>query len=482
MNASSDPLKVLNSYSRGLFERLDEFFVRATGCHAADFSSVSRFAETVRTMATTLAPRGEDAFVWLDTEIRKFLAQEGMTAFQAAKKLGGLRLVLGGSSRFKETHLSSVRNSLLYGDTVLIPDPVLPWLERERKEERFQHVHVLQAVHCLLHLKPLVDADLPYPALVVFPSWEKSLENNDQKTIEGIEQLVTDLFAFSAEVKVSTIKEVIEFADRYPEKFYQAIERRALIVAPGGPIGESLKKSLKRYDDELKLWRSEEWLSRYDQLPPQRKILNVLFERVGPIYHLIENAHEFRGHPLMCIEQQAHYFKLVSELGSNRLELLDFLRQETRVLVDALGNRRLEWLGNISMEALVELRINNENEEFRSLLSGAMGRLQESDFDNIDVVTAEVCREINGAIAKFNREMLLIQKRFNRAHGQTLLLCAGAVGVMLMPSLMPLLGNVAPLALAGKYSHDKMAELQQKREFTTSLVGLLASAKDEGKR
>ncbi|MGD2095720.1 MAG: hypothetical protein PVH77_12005 [Phycisphaerales bacterium] len=480
MNTDSDPLKVLVDYTRGLLDRLDEFFVRATGCRAVDFSSVSQFGETVRSKAKQIAPRGEDAFIWLDTEVRKFQARGGIAAFKAAKSLGGARLVLGGSSRFGETHLNSVRNSLLYGDTVLIPDPVLPWLERERKEERFQHVLVLQTVHCLLHLKPLVDADLPYPALVIFPSWEKSLEENDEVTIGGIRQLVTDVIASSVEADVSSLEEAVELSDRFPDEFFRAAEKRVLVVGPGGPVGEPLTEALRRYEEDLKTWRSPEWLHDYDQLPPQRKVLNILFERITPIYHLIENAQELRGHPLMCIEQQAHYFKLVSELSGTRLEGLDVIKPETLALVNSLGSRRLEWLGNVSMDALIELRINNENEEFRGVLSGVMGRLQASDLDDVDLVAAEVCRELDGAIATHHREMRSIQKKYNRAHGQSLILGTGALGAMLIPALMPLLGSVAPLALAGKYGHDKVAELQEKRELTHSLIGVLASAKANG--
>lgn len=235
MSTERDPQKVLVDYTRGLLNRLEEFFVMATGSHAAGFSSVSGFDETVRLKARRLAQRGEDAFTWLDTEVRKFQAREGMAAFKAAKVLGGTRLVLGGSSRFQGTHLNSVRNALLYADTVLVPDPVLPWLERDRTEERFRHALLLQAVHCLLHLKPLVDANFPYPALVIFPSWEKSLEENDKVTIEGIQQLVTDVVASSVNANLSTIEEVVEFADRFPEDIFHAVEKNALIVGPGGP-------------------------------------------------------------------------------------------------------------------------------------------------------------------------------------------------------------------------------------------------------
>jgi hypothetical protein len=46
-----------------------------------------------------------------------------------------MKLVLGGSSRFLESQLNAVRQLLLYADTVLIPDPILPWIEVDRSEE-----------------------------------------------------------------------------------------------------------------------------------------------------------------------------------------------------------------------------------------------------------------------------------------------------------------------------------------------------------
>ena len=479
MSPDENPIDVLQSYTRGLLDRFEEFFLKATGKHAIKFSSVSDFDSTIRSMARQIAPRGESAFVWLDTEVRKFQAREGMAAFRAAKELGGTRLVLGGS-RFQESQLESVRNSLLYGDTILIPDPVLPWLERSREEERFQHVLVLKTVHCLLQLKPLVDADLPYPAVAVFPSWEKSLEERDEVTISGIKRLVTDTVTYATGVQLSTLEEVVEYSDTFSDEFIQAADRNVLVVAPNGAIGESIKDALRKTGEDHRIWRSDSWNEQYGQLSPQKKIINLLLERLTPIYHLIENAQELRGHPLMCLEQQAHYFGLISKIGGNRLEQLHYLKPETMALVNALGSEHLKWLGSVDMDAVIRLRQDNQNEEFRAILSSAMSRLGSSELDDVDLVAAEICHDLEVAIAKHSREMRAIQEKYNSVHGQTLVLGAGAFGAMVMPALMPLLGTAAPLALAAKYGYDKVAEIRENRELTHSLIGVLASAKSDG--
>ena len=145
------------------------------------------------------------------------------------------------------------------------------------------------------------------------------LEDHDAQTQEGISQLLTDVLSNSLEETFLSIEDVVDFADRYPERFCELLDRNCLFVAPGGAVNESLEEALRRYEREMTTWRSREWLDAYGRLPVHRRLLNGVLERVGPVYHLLENAQEFEGHPLMCLEQHAHYFRLVSHTSSARL-------------------------------------------------------------------------------------------------------------------------------------------------------------------
>ena len=332
----TDPIKSTVEYGRCLFARLEEFFLRATGKSAAKFATIETFSDVIRANAHDLASRGEAAFVWLDTEVRAFQARGGLNAFRAAKQLGGMRLVLGGSNRFLRSQLNSVSTAVLYSDTVLIPDPIMPWLERDRKGERFRHVLLLQAVHALLHLKPLVDTDLHCPPVVVFPSWEKSLEDRHARTQDGISQLIGDVLSNFLGEPLANLDEAGKYADRYPDRFCEAVDRDHLFVAPGAPVDEPLREVLARYEKEMATWRSREWLDGYNQLPIHRRVLYGVSERLSPLYHLLENAEELRGHPLICLEQHAHYFRLVSHASSARLEKLGVLDPRTTALAKAL--------------------------------------------------------------------------------------------------------------------------------------------------
>ena len=422
----TNPIKNSIEYSREFFAYLDEFFVRATGKPATEFASIETFSDVVRANARDIALRAEDAYPWLDTEFRTFIARRGVDAFADARQLGGMNLVLGGGSRFGRSQLDSTSATVLYSDTVFIPDPVMPWMESERSEEKFRHVLLLQAVHALLHLKPLVDADLPIPPVFVFPSWEKLLEENDPQTQSGISQLFADVLSNYLGESLASIEEVIDFTDRFPDRTCQVVESNRLFVAPGGPVEEPLKDALTRYEEEVATWRSADWLSQYGKLPPHRQIINGILERLAPIYHLLENAHELGSNPLLCIEQQAHYLGIVSNTSNARLAALDVLDPRTTALVNALSSQRLRWLGGIPVETLVDLRRDNENVDFREQLHASVARLHESGLGDINRVAAEVCHDLEQAIAGHEKDLRAIQSKYDRVHGRTAVISLAA--------------------------------------------------------
>src|SRR5688572_25470418 len=263
-----NPEKLVFDYQRELFALLQEFFERATGQSRKDFATVETFAEVIRSQARSLGRRAQDAYPWVDKHLRELVARNGANVFSAARQIGGIKLVLGGSSRFSGSQLEAVRKTLLYGDTILIPDPVMPWLETGREGERFRLVSLLKAAFVLLHLKPVVDAELPFPAVVVFPSWEKLLEEKDAQTQTSLRQLVVDVIAHYVEPGLQSLEDVTTFVDRCPEKFLKAVEDRNLFVGPGAGIGKPLSKNINDYQEYVTTWRSKEWLEEFNKLSP----------------------------------------------------------------------------------------------------------------------------------------------------------------------------------------------------------------------
>jgi hypothetical protein len=470
-------------YQIDLFQLLAEFFGRATGILPRNFATIENFDEEIRKQASMLAHRSEDAFTWADKELRRFYVEKGPTIFRVASRLGGLKLGLGGSSRFLGSQLAAVNGSLLYADTILIPDPIAPWLGKERKEEKFRHVLMLQAAHALLHLKPIVDAKLPHCPVLVFPRWEKLLEDTDPQTIKGTSQLLTDVLAQFVDPGIASMDDAVKFIHDRPDQFIQAIEQHKLLVAPGGPIGEPFADALARYEKNLETWRTKDWQEDYHQLSPAGKAMNALTERLTPQYHLLENSEELKSHPLICIEQQAHYFKLVSQVNSGRLERIGLLDKKTKPMLAGLTSNRLAWLSQVPIDALVELRENNEHQAFRKCLTVAVGNLHDSAIEDTDRVAAEICHEIDSGIANHTRLIKEIDTKYADKTLKTVAVAAIAVLGAFHPSLAPYLGSIIPpTALAGKLAWDVWEKVTEKKRRSRSLMGVLAIARSANQK
>lgn len=217
----------------------------------------------------------------------------------------------------------------------------------------------------------------------------------------------------------------------------------------------------------------------HECVPVGSKVLIGIFERLSPQFHLFENAEELTAHPLLSVEQQGHYFKLVSAVNADRLSRLGLLDDPTRRQLAALSSERLEWLNNIPVSILAKLREDSEHEVFRKMLATATSNLHASALEDVDKVAGEICREIDSGIARYNRSVREINGKFKASTAQTV---AGAVGGglgLLVPALAPFLGSIVPLAALTKLGYDAVTRHIELKKQSRSLIGVLAFAKNK---
>jgi hypothetical protein len=301
---------------REFFEILDEFFRRATGKPYFKFASPMTFREKLHSNAGRIVSRGPKAFAWAADELAAFYNGPGTELFGAARQTAGTKLVVGGGSRFNPTQLDSVRKTLLYADTILVPDPILP-------------------------------------AVVIFPSWEKSLEINDPQTQAGIEALQLSFFSHYLGHAFSSLSEVTSYARANESDFLAAVERQRLFVPPGAAGPVALADAVPEYLKEVARWRSPEHVSDVHKLPLPYQVLLLIFERLVPQYHLLENADELQAQPMLSIPAHWHYYSLCAEMYQDRLTREDLLSPQTVETLRALNQPGLQWLGNVPIDALV---------------------------------------------------------------------------------------------------------------------------------
>lgn len=468
----------LVEYQKRLFEIFDEFFTRATGKTYCQFATFQSFASEIRSNAETIAARGELAFTECTQLLAEHYSAHSTNAFVDAKELGGLRLVLGGSSRFKESQFNTVTKSLLYADTVLVPDPVLPWLESERSEEQFRHVLLLESVFAILHLKPLVDAELRNMPVVVFPSFEKSLEENDADTEAGISRLCGDVFSHFLNENLSSMDEAFDFVMRFPDEFMKTADDLNLFVAPGANIDDDLGTQLRLYHEEIETWRNADWLERFKEFKPEQKISYAITERLGAQFHLVENSLELNAHPILPTDLQSHYFSLVAETNASRLQHLQLINENQRALITGISEKRLKWLEGVPIGALVDIRKNNENIQFRARLLGITKQIHDAKTADSGRIAAELSHEIELAMQEHDTALENLVEKYNQKHQQTAVTAYCAWGATLMPTLAPAFGFAAPFGIAAKYGWDKIDQNRAVKQHAKSLFGVLTATYD----
>jgi hypothetical protein len=365
-------------------------------------------------------------------------------------------------------------------DTVLIPDPILPWLEVNRPEERFSLVWLFRTAYFILQLKPLVDADLPYPCLCIFPAWEKTADE-DRRNREEVFQLTCDVVANVIDVPLSSFQELGEYAREEEERFLTAVEARNLFVAPGGSFGEPLLAAIERYREDRRKYTQGNYLSRVENAGNGHVVVVGLAERVTHQYHLIRHADKLAASPLLVVAAQEHYFRVCAETLSKRLQNLGFLNERTVRELGALNREDLAWLSNVPIPDLVLLRRNDENEAFRSSVRKHLGSLHEATLQDTDRVAAEVARAIEKLLVSHRREVAEIQEKYSRKHVSTAVVSWASLAASLIPYLGPFVAPAAPLVLLTKYAVDKMESVADSRKKARSLVGILASAAPDKK-
>ena len=477
----------LPEIQRELFSILEEFFQRATGTTVLKFAEVDEFPAAVRKNAYQMAACAADQiaagrpqpYQWVTETLRNFYAKYHSRIYKDIKSLGGAKLVLGGSSRFTPSHLAATRKMLLYADTVLIPDPVLPWIETERSEEAFRLPQLLQQTFMLLHLKPLVDAHLPYPAIVVFPSWEKSLEEQDEETQAGLQAIATDFFSFYLDKPFGTFQEVASYARNHESDFLNTVDTNHLFIAAGGELGESLTDGLKRFKAEDATWMASSFQERRSKMSDSLYVLEGIVRRLTPQYHLLENASELVAQPMLAVEQPWHYYSLCAKMYSGKLEQNNLLEPSTVSTLRALQHSNLHWLGNVPIDALAELRKNNENETFRRQLEGYTKILHEADLDNINRVAAEVGHGLSALLVSHQKEIQAIESKYNLLYAQSAVGGWVTLAAMLSPALAPFVASLSVSALAIKYGTDKLSEVSERKKAAKSLMGVLASTRQK---
>lgn len=422
-------------------------------------------------------------------EIEEFYTQNASAMFHAAQSLGGLKVVLGGQRVFGPSALTATRVAGLYCDTQLIPDPVYPFFAGDLHLNAM-HLQLALVLFHILPLRPLVEARLSEPPILIFPSFEQGLERHDSVTQAGIASLALKVIGPSCNANLQSIEELQEFARSYEDKFLETVLGDRLFVPPGGNPERTLtaRDAADSYLASLQGIRSEAALNLMRKLPTGSLIFNGIIERLVPQYHLLENANELAAQPMVSQQTHWHYFERCASAEARELVNAQVISRESFDVLRAIQDDSLKWLANIPVEGLADLRRNREHAGLREQLTKFTTQLASAGPADLSSVTREVRHGLEAMIQLQQKAIADIERkyappRWKAAAGATLGVAASAC-VSFLPALATVVGATAPVATAilsaaggaVAYTNELIGEAVEKRQARKSLLGMLAIA------
>lgn len=373
------------------------------------------------------------------------------------------------------------------------PTSTSDWLRNSRGLHlNAKHLQLAHVLYYLLQLKPLIDARLPVPTVVVFPSFEEPLEANDPATKAGIESLLLQVVTPVCKGSIQSVNDLFDYAARQPDQFLSAVMSEQLFVPQGHLPGDfsDARQALDAHFQSLQGRTASTMVDALRKVPPGVAVAFAIQDRLRPQFHLQENAHELDAQPLMALPVHWHYFQLCAKASGQELVSTRVLSEANFSTLKALQDPSVSWLADIPIQGLVELRTNMEFATFREELKKYTSQLAEAGPLELDSVVREVNHGLASLVQRHAKEMNEVKvKTQHVVDGVARAAVLGAgVGLCLtfLPAVALAAGVSAPVAAAvGALGGGALGVAQQygsayseRRHLARhSLVGMLAAAR-----
>lgn len=462
-------------YQEKYFAIIQKFFTNLTG---SDFSKIDTFDNVISKISKNKKVNITKCFGELETDLKALYLEYKATSFMFAKEYKCNKVVLGGGTKFFETQLNASLSTILYSDTVLIPDPLMVYVETSRDDVKYIYVEITKTVYTLLQLKELNDISFTEIPFFIFPSWEKTLEEKDYQTKEESLSLVTDFFKYYVDTGINCPEEIVDYCSNNSSSFRNKILEHKLLFVPNGSAEMKVNQSISLYKEYCRDLRTDIWCEENLQRTNEEIAIISIFERINAQYHLLENASEMHANPLVCVPSQAHYYTLISKMRNSIIAGKHTDNDEDKIIRDALQLPEMSFLSNITLEQMIQLRKTDQNIKFREELRKIIKSFNSMTLADIEYASKDLCNNILSSITQHEQDIKYLKSKFQTKHKKTLLI--GSVNLLgtLVPVLAPFV-TLSGFGVATKYACDKIQERDELKQKSNSLMGILSLARDK---
>lgn len=416
----------------------------------------------------------------LISDLQEFWKLVGDAAFFHVEDLQCLKAVFGGDlfPYFKRNIASS---AALYVDTIILPCPITHSanLIRMWKPEKAVYYCVKHAINALGY-RDLALTDVNPPIIVVLPDIEL-LEAHHVETIKASSEEAavrhgSAIFGNS----FSSIQELTEFLDKLatPEDLLKKVKRpnRLLFSSDwGGDPGDQLKKALNQTAGD------------FDGILGEKNAGRTVFMncvgRMSQAAAVTLRSIRLRGTPLIDAETSWQYLNWKMEYDAQPSAEPEHMTEAMHILraLQAEEERNLCWLGNVPVDAIINLRSRGLMDEVRAILSKGVPKLIETTPNNFFRTGDQVVANLDSAFREHQRTLVDARNKRLKLYGLDVGACLAVGGISVAAAITgnPMLGAAAGvLGVAGlpnlrdiKTGFKDLKE--QEHKISTSPTGIM---------
>ena len=467
----------IKEYLAEYFAILEEFFSNLTKKQAHEFATFDDISKKIRTFFQDIMMSQKDSaddrlqsLEILEDKLLSFYSENAHQAFQAAKELDGLKLCIPGNRSFGRAQFDAVKAGLVFSNTVLIPDPIFPWIDEERKGDKHRLANILKEAFSILQLKPLLSEDVP--AILIFPIAEDTFSLSNPVNKKMLESLITDFSNSYFDESILEYSQVIEFVRENPDKFLEKVEEEKLFIPFGARLNDPIDRMLIRYKDEVAERKDKKESRQILSLPKHEIILKAISERLQAQLHLLTFINNLRANFLLSLEVQGHYFSLLRKTILRKLFIAKSLKKDAFLHLSTINSQKITFVKNMPLKALIEFRKAPALLVLRRKLADIMDSMKVTGLEKVVLRTskqvaelARVCLEFKDEINSMNSNVVAFYlKKDNKAPMET--------EINIIPVIAPFMLSQVPYNKASKYFEENKLEWIRAQISSESILGV----------
>lgn len=426
----------------------------SAGDIARDFLSVSR---------------RRDSFLPVADEVRQFIFEfwkaNQKAVLELLPTLNGLKARFGGDVG-PQANNNMIQRAGLYFDTLIVPDPIYRIARIVHESEMNWHYYLLKyAINQIITAESYL-ADIDPPIAVLVP------DTHLLETEVGLPALIADgeihtILAVNKlyGTQLDSFHEVEQFFERFSSlrNAVNAIQDSDLFW-----FDEDVERNPQDQLDSIVKFHSRDFDS--SKLPfsidDARFLPFMLKGRMMQVADVYRSAFENNALPLIPAPVSFHWFSFRFSIGQSLVSHeLQIETVPNLVLTNALLSSRLDWLGNVPVKSLVQLRERGTLRDLRAVLAGSLAGFNSLSLSSITDATARIDSDISNALKKHQAEVQQLNSDLRAELAITVPTFLASVVASLQPTVLSLLPQWMP-GLATIIGTGSVAEiLRHSRAF-----------------